>query len=207
MPFTIFHLGGPIFLASLVYLFKPQIEIWRKNILVWISIFLGSILPDLQGAASIFIDPSIQLHGFSHTVIGAITYSLGFGFITTCSYLFFVKINSNITMPIYGNKEDLHTLFRIYFQTSLLCATSIIIFHLLPDSMIYPEIKLFWPISDYSVINPENSEDHWSNPSLVTRYRTVARILSIAGFIGIILFFIRSLVNKLSLLFWKNQVE
>lgn len=45
------------------------------NRLKWFSLLCGSVIADFQGIYTILVDPSIKVHGFSHTLLGSILYN------------------------------------------------------------------------------------------------------------------------------------
>ena len=192
MPFTIFHLGPPFLLASLVYLFNPRPQYWKRNIIPWLSIICGAVIPDLQGFMSIFFDSSLPLHGFSHTIVGAFTYSIIFSSVITFMYISFARMDTELTLSIYGNQIDRKIIFRIFGQAAFWCTISILFFHLLPDMIMHSDIEIFWPISDFTLVDPEYSEIHGEyRTTNLTKLRLVTDFFIFAGFIGAVFFFFK----------------
>ncbi len=129
MPFTPFHLALPLLLYSILQFTEIR---WDK--ITWISIFIGSILPDLQGFYAIFFDHTVPLHGFSHTFIGSIVYS--------GIYVIVIGL-----LKKYG--DDIKFSFKMQFIT---IECSILFFHILPDALIYPDLNFLWPIANVSIV-------------------------------------------------------
>ncbi len=134
MPFTPLHLSLPLFIYAITNTTKQHNKI---NKITWLSITIGSIAPDIQAFLSLFT-PKIKMHGFSHTIIGAVTYSLVYYAIL----LIFLK-----KRPINNLNPE---------KQALLFLLSIIFFHLLPDAIIYSDMHVFWPISNKSYASPQN---------------------------------------------------
>lgn len=153
MPFTIFHLGPMFLFLTIIHLLKPQIKFWRENIIPIISLCLGTVIPDLQGFYSLFIDRKIPLHGFSHTLIGSIIYS--FGFAAILGGIIYIITNYNLLEL----KKELTNFKQFKIKNLLLnsffwCFIGITIFHLLPDMVMHSDIAIFWPISDIRFAEP-----------------------------------------------------
>lgn len=167
MPLTPFHIGPPVLLLSVIYL-KEGHKIVKPKYLIWlIGCSIGALIPDLQGFYSIFFNRDVSLHGFSHTLLGAFLYS-GLGLVLLWS----------IFMVAFRYRIDL---VQGYFAIFL----GILLFHLLPDMLIWSDMNIFWPFFNYS-------------PGIESRYGLVTIILIfqfvlgfVLGFIGLILHPIR----------------
>ncbi len=135
MPFTPFHLALPFAIytfLTIINKFTRSTNISKYSVF---SLFFGSVAPDIQGFISIFFNDNISLHGFSHTILGGFTYSLIYGALLL-SIRKYLDIRIQKQMVI------------IFF--------SIIFFHIVPDSFIYPEMQVFWPIKTGSIGNHNN---------------------------------------------------
>jgi hypothetical protein len=183
MPFTPFHLGGPVLLLGItVWLSRGNMDdFWKNTGIYWVLIFLGSVIPDVQGFYSVFFDRSVELHGFSHTIVGSLVYAV----VLT---LIFQLIK--LIMLHYNTKEYWLNKYRLNFYTSsitivffVLCF-SIIALHLIPDVFIYDDMQMLWPFSTVSI-------------GVMSNYSIVAFYLAIAFLIGATLLLLKLIKVKL----------
>ncbi|MCY3413900.1 MAG: metal-dependent hydrolase [Candidatus Heimdallarchaeota archaeon] len=147
MPFTPLH-WGPVFLVWAFFTRKGV-----KTELKWAALSLGAVAPDIQGIYAIFFNPEVPLHGFSHTIIGALCYSMIF----SGAIFFFSRFKS------IRNFKPLIIHFFI----------GVIFFHLFLDMLIYPDMHIFWPVTEINTV--------------ISNYSTVALLCVVCGVVGSIL--------------------
>ena len=155
MPFTPYHLGGPVLMLGIALLrFKGEMDdFWERSRIYWLLIFTGSVIPDLQGFYSIFFDQSVKLHGFSHTLVGSIAYA---AIITILFQLFKYIMLSYNTKNYYLDKYKLNFYTSSIPRVFIAIWISILLLHLLPDVVIYEDMQIFWPFSEVSYGNRAN---------------------------------------------------
>lgn len=132
MPFTPIHLALPIFLYGVYSLIKLIVDI-DINLMAWLTITAGSIIPDVQGIFYLITGIG-SLHGFSHTIVGAFVYNLIYG----------------IGLVIIDRLNILKLEIKPVKNQIIIIFFSIIFLHLVPDMFIYPEMQIFWPVLDIS---------------------------------------------------------
>ncbi|MFV2016428.1 MAG: hypothetical protein ACC656_13435, partial [Candidatus Heimdallarchaeota archaeon] len=121
--------------------------------------YIGSVIPDLQGLYSRLFDSSVKLHGFSHTLVGALVYTT-----IICSVVSFIKY-STISEYLEFQPAKHFTLLIL----------AIIAFHFLPDIQIWPDMNILWPVGSFS-------------PGEVGNYAVVVQVLFISGLSGATMF-------------------
>ena len=179
MPFTPYHLGPPALILGtaiwLKYDNRSLSEFWESTKIYWLAIFVGSVSPDIQGMISIFFNPDIKLHGFSHTIVGSVVYALAFGlfYLIVKSYLLSIDTNQ-----YWYNKFHIDLRSTSVMKMTLVNWLSILILHLLPDVFIYTDMQIFWPFSDV-------------NYGTVSDYQVMASFMGAMFIIGVILLVIR----------------
>ncbi|KKL03593.1 hypothetical protein LCGC14_2624620 [marine sediment metagenome] len=119
-------------------------------------LYIGCVIPDLQGVYSIFIDRSVALHGFSHTLVGALVYTL-----IMWGALFLIKYTPSTEYLEFQPAKHF-----------ILLLLAIVIFHFLPDIFIWADMNIFWPFGSYS-------------PGEVENYGVVAQVLFLSGVTGV----------------------
>jgi len=159
VPFTPFHFGPVLLVHGIVSLLRIQWIREPRNRLSILLLYVGSVIPDLQGLYSILFDSSVEFHGFSHTLVGALVYTT-----IICSVLSFIKY-SPITEYLEFQPAKHFTLLIL----------AIIAFHFLPDILIWPDMNILWPVGNYI-------------PGEVGNYAVVAQILFISGLSGATMF-------------------
>ena len=143
-------------------------EFWENTRIFWLLIFTGSVLPDLQGFYSLFFNPSVKLHGFSHTIVGSLAYALG---VTILFELFKFLMLSYNTKNHWLNKYKLNFFTSSIPKVFITIWLSIVLLHLLPDVFIYNDMQIFWPLSTVSY-------------GVMSTYSTVASLLTYCFLIG-----------------------
>ena len=128
IPFTPFHLGVSILFIAIFPFLDP------------IALFVGSIIPDIEGISAIFLFPesNLPLHGPFHSFTGSIILGT------------IIAIGSWGLNKILANKSfnsPLAFIFRPYsFSQSLLSSFLGTFSHILLDAIIYPEMDLLYPL-------------------------------------------------------------
>lgn len=136
MPFTPFHWGMSILIMSLLLFLDPG------------ALFIGSIIPDIEGITAWFILPGmgLPLHGPLHSFTGAIFLGIITGIFSWLSfkYIFpFLIIKFKVELPV--------TIPRYSLKCSLLSAFIGTFSHILLDSPLYEEMDLVYP---FGIGNP-----------------------------------------------------
>lgn len=198
MPFTLFHLGPPVLLVALIYLVKDSKEVWKRNMLLFISLFFASVIPDLQGFLHLYFDRNIPIHGFSHTLIGSIVYSVVYSALFTLLIIFLRKkflqvynyLSTYITFP-----SDAGLVSRAFF----FCFASINIFHIFPDITMHYDIQFFYPFSNFTFIEPYYDPIYGNylttNPWVLLE---VTILFFLMGFIGVLLLIAKFSYKKIT---------
>jgi membrane-bound metal-dependent hydrolase YbcI (DUF457 family) len=122
MPFTPFHLGFGICVYSIFLFLDP------------IALLVGTIIIDIEALMRLILNLS-PLHGILHSMLGVIVFSLPTVLISWGSYKIF-------NLEKYLSKFN----WKISLVSSILGLFS----HVFFDSIIYPEVMLFYPFSDKS---------------------------------------------------------
>lgn len=128
MPFTPFHWGVSILIQSILMFLDP------------IALFLGSVIPDIEGITALFILPNqnLPLHGPLHSITGAIL--LG-SLLSLFSWIMYSKIN----ISFYLSKIIAREFPPYSFRVSLLSSWFGTLSHIILDSILYPEMDLLYP--------------------------------------------------------------
>lgn len=202
MPFTLFHLGPVTLFFSLIYVINSEKEYWVKNYPLFLSITVGSVIPDVQGFFHLFFDRNIPIHGISHTIIGAVGISIIYSLLLSLTLILGKTIFPTILLL---NDENLNNYRILIMKLFIFCLIGIIIFHILPDITMHYDIEIFWPISDLKFISI------YYNPDLNGYFLTdfdmlilVTRIFIGLGSLGLMIFLFTFLlknynkINKLS---------
>ena len=95
-----------------------------------------------------------SLHGFSHTILGSVVYGI------------FFSLLQQLFHKVYLQNKLKPTLLTIIWFLS------IILFHIIPDMLIYPDLLPFFPISSINFGHLQN-------------YLLIARILSYFWLVGL----------------------
>lgn len=138
MPFTPFHWGISILIQSLLLILDP------------VALFVGSVIPDIEGITAWFILPGMDLplHGPLHSFTGAIflAFITGIGSWFSLKYVFPLVLEKfHIDLPI--------SIPRYSLWCSLLSAFLGTFSHVILDAFLYDEIDLLYPLG---VGNPWN---------------------------------------------------
>ena len=132
MPFTPFHWGFSLFVQACFLFLDP------------LALFLGSIIPDIEGVASLFLFPELglPLHGPFHSLVGA--FILG-SLVGVCSWIWYIVflpkiidilgIKTSFPLPIYTLKISLLSSFIGTFS------------HVLLDAPLYYDMNPWYPIT------------------------------------------------------------
>ncbi|MFX1286520.1 MAG: hypothetical protein ACFFB5_22985 [Promethearchaeota archaeon] len=136
MPFTPFHWGISLLIQSLLLFLDP------------LALFIGSVIPDIEGITAWFILPGrgLPLHGPLHSFTGAIFLGLIVG---TCSWMVFTHI-----IPFIVERLHLELPIAIpqySLRCSLLSAFIGTFSHIILDTPLYPEMDLVYP---FGIGNP-----------------------------------------------------
>lgn len=131
MPFTIFHWGLSLLLQACFMFLDP------------LALFIGSVIIDIEGIASIFLpELNLPLHGSFHSFLGATV--LGF-FVGLCSWLFFRSI-----LPFIIEISHIELSFSLpTFSLKLSLISSYIgtFSHILLDVPLYNDMNPWYPIT------------------------------------------------------------
>ncbi|MFX1251564.1 MAG: DUF4184 family protein [Promethearchaeota archaeon] len=134
MPFTPFHWGITLLIYALLFFLDP------------ITLFLGSIAPDFEGFLARYLKLGTPNHGILHTLVGGLGEA---ALIFVISFLFWREIDKRLDPRL------LKFLNRFHFppNPSIIALSALIgVFsNILVDAILYPDLYLFWPISE---INP-----------------------------------------------------
>ncbi|MFX0121244.1 MAG: hypothetical protein ACFE9A_17795 [Candidatus Hodarchaeota archaeon] len=131
MPFTQFHWGISLFIQSILFFLDP------------LALFIGSVLPDIEGITALFILPGmgLPLHGPLHSFTGAAFLGLitGMGSWSFFKYVFpfflkFFQVKVPFNYPEYS------------LSNSLLSANIGTFSHILLDAPLYNEMDLLYPL-------------------------------------------------------------
>jgi len=137
MPFTFFHWFLSLLLQTCFMLLDP------------VALFVGSVIIDIEGIASIFLfrELNLPLHGPFHSFLGALV--SGF-FVGLCSWLFFrsvlpfiieiSRIEVSFSLPTFSLKLSLISSYIGTFS------------HILLDAPLYNDMNPWYPIT--SIENP-----------------------------------------------------
>ncbi|MHA2307595.1 MAG: DUF4184 family protein, partial [Candidatus Hodarchaeales archaeon] len=132
MPFTPFHWGVSLFIQACFLFLDP------------FALFIGSIIPDMEGITSLFLFPELDLplHGPLHSLLGA---SILGSIVGLCSWFCFkylfpkiieiCGIEISFSLPIYSLKISLLSSFIGTFS------------HVLLDAPLYYDMNPWYPIT------------------------------------------------------------
>jgi len=123
MPFTPLHFGLN---ASIGIILKKYISIPMC--------ILANVIIDIQPLLVIFFDFDLELHGFSHTLLGGTILMLPISIVLGVIIKKVYRKNIAIGSYILGGEVG-------------------VILHILLDSFMHKDVKLFWPFSDISFAN------------------------------------------------------
>lgn len=131
MPFTPFHWGFSIFIQALLLFLDP------------IALFVGSVIPDIEGITAWFILPwmGLPLHGPLHSFTGALFLGLLTGISSWFCYRYvFPQLveRFQLNLPFYLPEYSL--------RCSLLSAFLGTFSHIILDAPLYAEIDLIYPL-------------------------------------------------------------
>jgi membrane-bound metal-dependent hydrolase YbcI (DUF457 family) len=149
----------------MVHLLRPIRT--REGAGLALAVLWSAVIPDLQGIYSVFIDSSVPLHGFSHTLPGSVVYAL-------LSIPVFVMVFRMIEVPITA---------RLVGRTALVLLLGILLFHIIPDMFIWSDMRPLWPLSDVSY-------------GLESRYRDISNWMGLSFLVGSILLIVANLRNQ-----------
>ncbi|MFX0208719.1 MAG: hypothetical protein ACFFDT_22245, partial [Candidatus Hodarchaeota archaeon] len=137
MPFTPFHFGIALLLFSVMPFLDP------------LALFVGSVVPDIEGITAIFIfpDSGLPLHGPLHSFFGAVVLGILTGVV---SYFVLTKI---------GISETLNNILsiNITLKKSILSAFLGTFSHTILDAPLYNDMDPFLPLIG-------NPTDYTDNP-------------------------------------------
>ena len=150
MPFTPFHLGPGLLLGLLFF-----------SVLHLPTFLLASVIVDAEPLYAIIACPSCAHHGFWHSFLGG---TIAAVFLGTAMVLLDRRVRRIMALFRLGQKATKKTVF--------LAAFSGVYLHLLLDSLLYPDMKPFYPLG----ANPF----YIGNPAFVPVYALCA-LLFIAG--------------------------
>ncbi|MFX0124378.1 MAG: hypothetical protein ACFFAE_12120 [Candidatus Hodarchaeota archaeon] len=131
MPFTPFHWGISIFIQGLLIFLDP------------VALFVGSIIPDIEGITAWFILPGmgLPLHGPLHSFTGALFLGLLTGITSWASFRYVLpylveqfQLNLPFSLPEYSLRCSLLSAFLGTFS------------HILLDAPLYSEMDLIYPL-------------------------------------------------------------
>ncbi|MHA2246737.1 MAG: hypothetical protein ACXADY_17470 [Candidatus Hodarchaeales archaeon] len=131
MPFTPFHWGISILIQSLLLFLDP------------VALFIGSIIPDIEGITAWFILPGmgLPLHGPLHSFTGTVFLGLitGISSLLCFKYLFpliieQLQLNLLFSVPEYSLRCSLFSAFIGNFS------------HIILDAALYNEMDLLYPL-------------------------------------------------------------
>jgi hypothetical protein len=131
LPFTPFHWGISILFQALLIFLDP------------IALFIGSIIPDIEGITAWFILPGrgLPLHGPLHSFTGAFFLALLTGI---CSWFCFKYM-----FPYLAEKFQLNLPFSLpnySLKCSILSAGLGTFSHIILDAPLYSEMDLLYPL-------------------------------------------------------------
>lgn len=130
MPFTLFHIGVAFLIQSLSLILDP------------IGLFVGSVLPDIEGFLSIVLpDSGIPLHGRLHSIIGALVLAVIIG----CSSFILHKVGRKYLKPYL--KPRIPSYLNIPKYTLPVCIISALagtLSHVFLDALLYEDMELFY---------------------------------------------------------------
>lgn len=131
MPFTPFHWGISILIQSLLLFLDP------------VALFIGSVIPDVEGITAWFILPGmgLPLHGPLHSFPGAILLGLITGISSWLGFKYLfpliieqLQLNLPFTVPEFSLKCSLLSAFIGTFS------------HIILDAPLYGEMNLLFPL-------------------------------------------------------------
>ena len=129
MPFTPFHWGISIFIQGILIFLDP------------LALFIGSIIPDIEGITALFIFPGrgLPLHGPLHSFPGAFFLGLLTGISSWFCFRYFLpqvvaKFQLNFSLPEYSLKCSLLSAFLGTFS------------HIILDAPIYNDMDIWYPL-------------------------------------------------------------
>lgn len=123
MPFTPFHIGPALFVGLLFrFLFLP-------------SFIVGSIIVDIEPFLVLMLNLNYPLHGFFHSFIGGSIIAI------IISFLIF-RLTKPISQIMLFIKLEQKSSLKIMILSSL----AGVYIHIILDSIIYSDIKPFYPL-------------------------------------------------------------
>lgn len=129
MPFTPFHFGFSFLFIAIF----PYLDI--------IALFVGSIIPDVEGISAIFLFPNsnLPLHGPLHSFTGSFILGVLIGISSW-------GLNKILAKKNVGSSFDF--IFREYsFFQSLISSFIGTFSHVFLDAILYPEMDLLYPLN------------------------------------------------------------
>ncbi len=132
MPFTPFHWGFSLLVQASFLFLDP------------LALFIGSIIPDIEGITSLFLFPDLglPLHGPFHSLAGAFILGSLVGFCSWIWYIHFLPrmfkilgIKTSFPLPVYSLKISLLSSFIGTFS------------HVLLDAPLYSDMNLWYPVT------------------------------------------------------------
>ena len=166
MPFTPYHLSLPLILYAIYRLVKLLVD-FEVPTISWLTITAGSVIADTQGIFYLLTRIG-SLHGFSHTLVGAMVYSLIYSMV-----LVFIDKLEMVELRLRPIKIQL---FILFFSINL--------FHIIPDMLIYSGLHIFWPFADNSYGD-------------ISRYSIIAGIMANIFLVAVLLLMLTLIVNKI----------
>jgi membrane-bound metal-dependent hydrolase YbcI (DUF457 family) len=124
MPLTPLHFGINGYIASIS---QKKLDI--------ASMIFANIVLDIQPFLALIVGIPISIHGFSHSLIGAILIC----FLAALIYGYSFKL------------VFLHSRSILFFCNSWILGG---IFHVILDALFHPDVQLFYPISKFYFSNP-----------------------------------------------------
>ena len=131
MPFTPFHWGISLFIQALLIFLDP------------FALFIGSVIPDIEGITALFILPGIglPLHGPLHSFTGAFALALLTGISSWFCFRYVfpylvekLQLNLSFSLPKYS------------LRCSILSAGLGTFSHIILDAPLYSEMDLLFPL-------------------------------------------------------------
>ena len=122
MPFTPFHLGFGVFVFSIFIFLDP------------IALLLGTIIIDIEAFMRLILN-LYPLHGILHSLLGVLVFSVPTVLISWGCYKIF-KLERYLP--------------KFNWMISLISSLLGLFSHVFFDSIIYPEVMLFYPFTDKS---------------------------------------------------------
>ena len=129
MPFTPFHWGISIFIQGILIFLDP------------LALFIGSVIPDIEGITALFILPGrgLPLHGPLHSFLGAFFLTLLTGISSWLCFRYVLpqivlKFQLNFSLPEYSLKCSLLSAFLGTFS------------HIILDAPLYSDMDLWYPL-------------------------------------------------------------